>query len=95
MGDAIDWFAHKCSLLLQVIYKNYTRGAELLPAKIIVPETDLYMRRLWGKPEEVFKSFEFICSYQVDIQRDYFWPFNELPCHIVEFCLWILPRHFA
>ncbi|MCO5594934.1 hypothetical protein L7F22_048969 [Adiantum nelumboides] len=35
-----------------VIYRNYSQGAELLPSKIVVPETDLYMRRLWGKPEE-------------------------------------------
>ncbi|CAM6085701.1 unnamed protein product [Calypogeia fissa] len=28
------------------------RGTEGLPAGIIVPETDLYQRRLWGDPEE-------------------------------------------
>ncbi|KAI5078243.1 hypothetical protein GOP47_0005914 [Adiantum capillus-veneris] len=35
-----------------VIYRNYSPGAELLPSRIVVPETDFYMRRLWGKPEE-------------------------------------------
>ena len=29
------------------------RGAEYLPRGIVVPLTDLYPRRLWGKPEEV------------------------------------------
>lgn len=40
-----------CSLP-KLIYQNYTRGVELLPSRIVVPETDLYLRRLWGKPEE-------------------------------------------
>ncbi|RWW62237.1 hypothetical protein BHE74_00030648, partial [Ensete ventricosum] len=29
------------------------RGAERLPPGIIVPESDFYLRRLWGNPDEV------------------------------------------
>ncbi|XP_038707512.1 uncharacterized protein LOC120002774 [Tripterygium wilfordii] len=32
------------------------RGAELLPPGIVVPETDLYLRRLWGEPSEDLKK---------------------------------------
>ncbi|KAK9126036.1 hypothetical protein Scep_014882 [Stephania cephalantha] len=32
------------------------RGAELLPPDIVVAETDLYFRRLWGEPSEDLKS---------------------------------------
>ncbi|KAH9606386.1 hypothetical protein KSS87_017290, partial [Heliosperma pusillum] len=28
------------------------RGAEMLPPGIVVPETDFYLRRLWGEPSE-------------------------------------------
>lgn len=36
------------------------RGAETLPRGIVVPMTDLYPRRLWGKPEEVCPFLKFI-----------------------------------
>ncbi|KAH7280074.1 hypothetical protein KP509_37G051200 [Ceratopteris richardii] len=36
----------------KVLFRNYSQDAELLPSKLVVPQTDLYMRRLWGKPEE-------------------------------------------
>ncbi|KAF3595500.1 hypothetical protein DY000_02025446 [Brassica cretica] len=29
------------------------RGAERLPPDIVTPESDLYLRRLWGDPNEV------------------------------------------
>ncbi|KAK9061551.1 hypothetical protein SSX86_018733 [Deinandra increscens subsp. villosa] len=32
------------------------RGAESLPPGIVVPETDLYLRRLWGEPSEDLKK---------------------------------------
>ncbi|KAK5830731.1 uncharacterized protein LOC108489921 [Gossypium arboreum] len=32
------------------------RGAELLPPGIVVPESDLYLRRLWGEPSEDLKK---------------------------------------
>lgn len=32
------------------------RGAELLPPGIVVPKTDLYLRRLWGDPNEDLKT---------------------------------------
>jgi hypothetical protein len=38
------------------------RGAEYLPRGIVVPLTDLYPRRLWGKPEEVSSILVVICS---------------------------------
>lgn len=32
---------------------RHPRGTEGLPLGIIIPESDLYQRRLWGKPDEV------------------------------------------
>uniref|UniRef100_A0A0C9QS83 TSA: Wollemia nobilis Ref_Wollemi_Transcript_12272_1783 transcribed RNA sequence n=1 Tax=Wollemia nobilis TaxID=56998 RepID=A0A0C9QS83_9CONI len=48
------------------------RGAETLPPGIVVPETDLYLRRLWGKPSEdvVFKQ-KYLVTFTVGFeQRD-------------------------
>lgn len=36
----------------KVLVTTNPRGAETLPPGIVVPETDLYLRRLWGRPEE-------------------------------------------
>jgi hypothetical protein len=38
------------------------RGAERLPPDIVTPESDFYLRRLWGDPNEVHK-FESTCFY--------------------------------
>ncbi|XP_076896569.1 uncharacterized protein LOC143549574 [Bidens hawaiensis] len=40
----------------QIYVPTNPRGAESLPPGIIVAETDLYMRRLWGKPSEDLKN---------------------------------------
>lgn len=41
------------SILFQIYVSTNPRGAELLPPGIVVSETDLYLRRLWGDPSEV------------------------------------------
>lgn len=41
-------------LLLQMYVPTNPRGAESLPAGIVVSESDLYLRRLWGEPSEVW-----------------------------------------
>ena len=41
------------SICFQIYIPTNPRGAELLPPGIIVSETDLYLRRLWGDPSEV------------------------------------------
>ena len=38
---------------MQVYVPTNPRGAELLPPGIVVAKTDLYLRRLWGEPNEV------------------------------------------
>lgn len=38
---------------LQIYVPTNPPGAETLPPGIIVPQTDLYLRRLWGVPSEV------------------------------------------
>lgn len=40
-------------IFLQVWAPSNPRGAESLPPKIVVSESDLYARRLWGNPSEV------------------------------------------
>ncbi|XP_042408508.1 uncharacterized protein LOC121997906 [Zingiber officinale] len=37
---------------LKIYVPSNPRGAERLPPKILMPESDLYLRRLWGNPEE-------------------------------------------
>ncbi|KAL5990621.1 hypothetical protein ACLOJK_011524 [Asimina triloba] len=39
----------------QIYVATNPRGAELLPPGIVVSETDLYLRRLWGDPNEDLK----------------------------------------
>ncbi|RWW88848.1 hypothetical protein BHE74_00002264 [Ensete ventricosum] len=44
-------------LILQIYVPTNPRGAERLPPCIVVPESDFYLRRLWGNPDEVGSSF--------------------------------------
>ncbi|XP_072950619.1 uncharacterized protein [Typha angustifolia] len=37
---------------LKIYVPTNPRGAELLPPGIVVPQSDFYLRRLWGNPEE-------------------------------------------
>lgn len=47
-------FQEKCdSHFAQIWVPSNPKGAERLPPGIIASESDLYMRRLWGNPEEV------------------------------------------
>ena len=39
--------------LIQIWVPSNPRGAERLPPGIVRAESDLYLRRLWGKPSEV------------------------------------------
>ena len=45
--------------VLQVTHENarphhgHARGAMPLPPDILAPTTDLFLRRLWGNPDEV------------------------------------------
>ncbi|OVA10120.1 Protein of unknown function DUF707 [Macleaya cordata] len=41
---------------LKIYVATNPRGAELLPPGIVVPETDFYLRRLWGDPNEDLKT---------------------------------------
>ncbi|KAG9451654.1 hypothetical protein H6P81_011619 [Aristolochia fimbriata] len=47
-------------------------GAELLPPGIVVPETDFYLRRLWGEPvEDLTTRPKYLVTFTVGIdQRD-------------------------
>jgi hypothetical protein len=38
---------------VQIYVPTNPKGAERLPSGIVVPESDLYPRRLWGEPSEV------------------------------------------
>lgn len=40
-------------LRVQIYVPTNPKGAERLPPGIVVSETDLYPRRLWGDPSEV------------------------------------------
>jgi len=43
----------------QIYVPTNPKGAERLPPGIVVSETDLYLRRLWGEPSEVGHCFYF------------------------------------
>lgn len=44
-------------LFSQIYVPTNPKGAERLPPGIVVSETDLYLRRLWGEPSEVGYCF--------------------------------------
>ncbi|KAJ4826740.1 hypothetical protein Tsubulata_016829 [Turnera subulata] len=41
---------------LKIYVPTNPRGAEVLPPAILVPQSDLYLRRLWGEPSEDLKK---------------------------------------
>ncbi|URE04466.1 Lysine ketoglutarate reductase trans-splicing related 1 [Musa troglodytarum] len=43
--------------LLQIYVPTNPRGAERLPPDIVVSESDFYLRRLWGNPDEFSEDF--------------------------------------
>lgn len=45
--------------VVQIWVPSNPRGAEMLTPGIIAPESDYYLRRLWGKPEEVRQCLAF------------------------------------
>uniref|UniRef100_A0A7N2KN51 Storage protein n=1 Tax=Quercus lobata TaxID=97700 RepID=A0A7N2KN51_QUELO len=46
------------------------RGAESLPPGIVVPESDLYLRRLWGDPnEDLQKKPKYLVTFTVGIDQ--------------------------
>ncbi|KAG4206863.1 hypothetical protein ERO13_A03G032500v2 [Gossypium hirsutum] len=56
------------------IYKIYDptnpHGAETLPPAIVVPETDLYLRRLWGEPsQDLKKKPKYLVTFTVGIDQ--------------------------
>ncbi|XP_020245165.1 uncharacterized protein LOC109823291, partial [Asparagus officinalis] len=48
--------SHRSSDPLKIYVETNPRGAELLPPGIIVSESDFYLRRLWGDPEQDLKA---------------------------------------
>ena len=56
--------------MFQIYVPTNPRGAESLPPGIVVPQTDLFLRRLWGEPSEVcivFICFVYVFAYSVII----------------------------
>eukprot|EP00252_Welwitschia_mirabilis_P005765 TRINITY_DN1634_c0_g2_i1.p1 TRINITY_DN1634_c0_g2~~TRINITY_DN1634_c0_g2_i1.p1 ORF type:complete len:397 (-),score=81.99 TRINITY_DN1634_c0_g2_i1:321-1511(-) len=46
------------------------RGAETLPPGIVVPETDLLLRRLWGKPsEDILHKPKYLVTFTVGLEQ--------------------------
>ncbi|KAK8683601.1 hypothetical protein V6N13_039655 [Hibiscus sabdariffa] len=58
------------SMLSQIYVPTNPRGAESLPPGIVVPETDLYPRRLWGDPsEDLKKKPKYLATFTVGIDQ--------------------------
>ncbi|XVF68557.1 hypothetical protein PTKIN_Ptkin11bG0012300 [Pterospermum kingtungense] len=54
----------------EVCVPTKPRGAELLPPGIVVPESDLYLRRLWGEPsEDLKKKPKYLVTFTVGINQ--------------------------
>ncbi|KAL4560895.1 hypothetical protein LXL04_033051 [Taraxacum kok-saghyz] len=50
----------------QIYAPKNPRGAESLPPGIVVPQTDLYLRRLWGDPgEDIKKKPKYLVTFTV------------------------------
>ncbi|KAH9602993.1 hypothetical protein KSS87_003579 [Heliosperma pusillum] len=59
------------SLVVPKIYvPTNPRGAEMLPPGIVVPESDFYLRRLWGEPnEDVKKKPKYLVTFTVGFNQ--------------------------
>lgn len=47
------FLVNSAQFFAQIYVPTNPKGAERLPPGIVVSETDLYLRRLWGEPSEV------------------------------------------
>lgn len=61
-------------ILMQIWVPSNPRGAERLPPGIVAAESDFYLRRLWGRPSEVF-IFHDQCYVQYTEVQIFFWDF--------------------
>ncbi|KAF3555449.1 hypothetical protein F2Q69_00012223 [Brassica cretica] len=54
----------------QIYVPTNPRGAELLPPAIVVAKTDLYLRRLWGEPnEDLKKKPKYLVTFTVGFEQ--------------------------
>ncbi|GMN24818.1 hypothetical protein TIFTF001_000706 [Ficus carica] len=61
---------HGPSNVPKIYVPTNPRGAELLPAGIVVPESDLYLRRLWGDPsEDLKKKPKYLVTFTVGLDQ--------------------------
>ncbi|XP_048592641.1 uncharacterized protein LOC106357722 [Brassica napus] len=56
MTTFVCMFQEQCDSHSQIWVPSNPQGAERLPPGIIASESDLYLRRLWGNPEEDLKN---------------------------------------
>lgn len=54
-------------LLLQINVPSNPRGAESLPPGIVVSQSDLYLRRLWGEPSEVHDKNSYLLCKKLSV----------------------------
>ncbi|PON76785.1 hypothetical protein PanWU01x14_031050 [Parasponia andersonii] len=61
---------HGPSNVPKIYVQTNPRGAELLPPGIIVSESDLYLRRLWGDPsEDLKKKPKYLVTFTVGLDQ--------------------------
>ncbi|KAK9664031.1 hypothetical protein RND81_14G015200 [Saponaria officinalis] len=58
------------SLAVPEIYiPTNPRGAKMLPSGIVVPETDFYLRKLWGEPNQDLKKPKYLVTFTVGFDQ--------------------------
>ncbi|WOL11393.1 hypothetical protein Cni_G20155 [Canna indica] len=62
--------SHQSDDPFKIYVESNPHGAELLPPGIVVPETDFYLRRLWGNPKEDLTSHpKYLVTFTVGFDK--------------------------
>ncbi|KAI3778960.1 hypothetical protein L2E82_08350 [Cichorium intybus] len=74
--DHVISISYSLKILVPIYVLSDPRGTESLPPGIVVPETDLYLRRLWGEPSEVWYAKRFLHP-DIVVAYDYIFIWDE------------------
>ncbi|KAL8161652.1 hypothetical protein V2J09_013141 [Rumex salicifolius] len=60
----------KLNISQEILVPSNPRGAETLPPGIVVPESDLYLHRLWGNPnEDLTRGPKYLVTFTVGVNQ--------------------------
>ncbi|CAA7023638.1 unnamed protein product [Microthlaspi erraticum] len=84
--------------ITQIWIPSNPRGAERLPPGIIASESDLYLRRLWGNPEEFSDNFTIVLFHYDGITSEwndeFEWSKNAIHISVLKQTKWWYAKRF-